>query len=107
MRKQFAIATTVCLSLVIPYNVIGIRAGGAWMWSAGAVSGAVITALMALRDSPPDYIARWELGAWGERATGRALRPLRHEGWHVLHDLQHEHGNIDHVVVGPGRRLPA
>jgi hypothetical protein len=102
MRRRFAVVSAVLLLIVIGYNVVGIELGRAWLWSSGAVTGALIVALMAMRESPPDYIGNWQLGAWGEEATAKALNPLEHEGWRILHDLQHEHGNIDHVVVGPG-----
>jgi Nuclease-related domain len=43
----------------------------------------------------------WLWGAIGEEATAEALESL--EGsWECEHDLPHEFGNWDHVVVGPG-----
>lgn len=51
----------------------------------------------------PDYITRWERGAWGEQSTARALKPLRKQGWVIRHDLatRSGKGNCDHIVVGP------
>ena len=66
------------------------------------MTGAFVVALMALRDMPPGYIGNFQLGEWGEKATARALKPLLREGWHAIHDLQNEYGNIDHVLIGPG-----
>lgn len=43
---------------------------------------------------------RWWLGAEGERDTGREIEKLGPE-WHCEHDLEHDHGNWDHVLVGP------
>jgi hypothetical protein len=43
---------------------------------------------------------RWWLGAEGERETAREIERLGPE-WHCEHDLEHEHGNWDHVLVGP------
>jgi hypothetical protein len=40
--------------------------------------------------------------AIGEQWTGRTLRKLESQGWRIFHDLAASHGNIDHVVVGPG-----
>jgi hypothetical protein len=43
---------------------------------------------------------RWWLGAEGERDTGREIEKLSGE-WYCEHDLEHSHGNYDHVLVGP------
>ncbi|HVU76701.1 MAG TPA: nuclease-related domain-containing protein [Gaiellaceae bacterium] len=43
---------------------------------------------------------RWWLGAEGERETARQIERLS-AGWHCEHDVVHEHGNWDHIVVGP------
>jgi hypothetical protein len=38
---------------------------------------------------------------WSEELVGETLDGLRERGWFALHDVQLEHGNIDHVLVGP------
>jgi hypothetical protein len=43
---------------------------------------------------------RWWLGAEGERATAREIERLG-PAWHCEHDVEHEYGNWDHVLVGP------
>jgi hypothetical protein len=43
---------------------------------------------------------RWWLGAEGERETAKQIERLGPE-WHCEHDLEHEYGNWDHVLVGP------
>jgi hypothetical protein len=45
---------------------------------------------------------RWAQGARGEEVVGEILEGLTEDGWHVIHDVQFSHGNIDHIVVGPG-----
>jgi Nuclease-related domain len=45
-------------------------------------------------------LRNWRVGAEGERATERALRPLERSGWRVFHDVQERYGNYDHIVVG-------
>lgn len=54
-----------------------------------------------LRESPPEYISRWQDGAEGERSTAKILEPLRSEGYLIRHDLQTLKGNWDHVIVAP------
>jgi hypothetical protein len=70
-------------------------------WLFGLVAGAAFAFWVIARVSPPPWIENWQNGAWGERSTARALKPLEREGWIVLHDLPARFGNIDHVVVGP------
>jgi len=41
-------------------------------------------------------------GAEGERLTSDVLRTLRIRGWKAVDDIEFEHLNVDHVVVGPG-----
>jgi hypothetical protein len=49
---------------------------------------------------PPDWMENWRVGAEGERRTGRVLDGLGPD-WRVIHDIQDDRGNVDHVVVGP------
>ncbi len=43
-----------------------------------------------------------KLGMAGERAVGQYLEGLRSEGYRVLHDVQGDGFNVDHVCIGPG-----
>lgn len=43
---------------------------------------------------------RWWRGAEGEKATAQEIERLGPE-WDCEHDIEHEHGNWDHVLVGP------
>jgi hypothetical protein len=70
-------------------------------WFAGATTGVLAGAWLALRESPPAYIENWHEGAEGERKTEKALAPLTRAGWRVVHDVQAHYGNYDHIAVGP------
>jgi hypothetical protein len=70
-------------------------------WFAGFWAGASAAVYLLMRDSPPQFVEKWQRGAEGERATARVLGPLRHEGWKLLHDLDTGLGNRDHVAIGP------
>jgi hypothetical protein len=89
-----------------PFIVAGIAVlfldGHQLSWLAGMVTGAFIGAWLAVRETPPDYVENWHIGAEGERKAEKALRPLERAGWRVFHDVQNGHGNYDHIVVGPG-----
>jgi hypothetical protein len=43
---------------------------------------------------------RWWQGVIGERDTAKEIEKLSAD-WHCEHDLQYDHGNYDHVLVGP------
>lgn len=101
MRWRLLAISIVLLIAAISANVVAEHFGGAWIWAAGCLTGGFLVGLMALGDMPPSYIGNFQLGEWGEKATAKALKPLLRNGWEVLHDLQHDYGNIDHVVVGP------
>lgn len=70
-------------------------------WCAGATTGVLLGAWIALRESPPAYIENWHEGAEGERKTEKALAPLIRSGWSIVHDVQARYGNYDHIAVGP------
>ncbi len=40
------------------------------------------------------------VGAQGEQFTAEEIEKLSSE-WHCEHDIEHDHGNWDHVLVGP------
>jgi hypothetical protein len=70
-------------------------------FTAGLLAGGVFTLYLWVRDDPPEHVRRHGVGAGGERATEKALKPLLREGWHVVHDIDTGRGNRDHVLVGP------
>jgi hypothetical protein len=76
--------------------------GHFWTWFGGMFGGAGVGLFLEFRDSPPAYVAFWQEGAEGERKTAKELFPLLDRGWHVVHDVEGNYGNFDHVVVGPG-----
>jgi hypothetical protein len=48
-----------------------------------------------------DYIRTWEIGAEGEKETGRALEPVERDGWLVHHGMKDGNGDLDHFAVSP------
>jgi hypothetical protein len=43
----------------------------------------------------------WIWGQLGEQQTEDVLGRLEHDGWRVVHDIPREHGNYDHIAIGP------
>ncbi len=56
--------------------------------------------LVVLRFAVP-LVERLEQGASGERVVGEMLDELADSGWHVMHDIEVGHGNVDHIALGP------
>jgi hypothetical protein len=100
-RKLFAVLALICTAIMGASFVLAQR----WTsqaWTLGLMGGAAMAFFVVARISPPAWIENWQVGAWGEQATAKVLRPLQREGWVVLHDLPMGKGNVDHLVVGPG-----
>ena len=72
-----------------------------WWFAAGLACGGSCTFGLWVWEQPPWDVAKWGIGAQGERWTEDALRGLEDEGWTVEHDLEREYGNDDHLVVSP------
>ena len=100
-RGRFLVLGAVFAPLVIGANLAAAR-WSSLRWSAGLVTGMVVAMFVIARMSPPPWIENWQDGAVAEQWTGRALGELEIQGWRSLHDLTASHGNMDHVVVGPG-----
>jgi hypothetical protein len=75
-----------------------------WRFAAGLIVGMLATAYVMFPEAVmPDYISRWQRGAWGEQETAKALKPLLKGGWLIRHDLATGYGeaNRDHIAAGP------
>jgi Nuclease-related domain len=95
----FPLVAVVPVAVELPIALL-THAHNSGFW-VGVGLGAGAAAAMLLFDSPPAHIERWRIGADGERATARQLRPLLRCGWTLLNDIETKHGNLDHVLVGP------
>jgi hypothetical protein len=95
----FAVVLLAPIAVELPIALLThAQYRGFW---AGVALGAGVGAAMVIFDSPPGYIERWRTGSDGEKATARQLRPLLKRGWALFNDIETEHGNIDHILVGP------
>ena len=99
-RRLFIVIGAICAAIIVASLVVAER-WPEYGWLAGFFGGGAAAFFMAAWLSPPGWIENWQSGAFGEEATAKALLPLEREGWVVLHDLPAEHGNVDHVVIGP------
>jgi Nuclease-related domain len=46
-------------------------------------------------------VERHDRGATGEEQVGRLLDSLAAQGWRTVHDVSLQHGNVDHIAIGP------
>jgi len=76
---------------------VGGFAGKALAAMAGAIFG---VAFMILSLGGHISAFHWWIGAEGERDTAKEIEKLGPE-WHCEHDIEHERGNWDHILVGP------
>ena len=95
----FPLVFILPIAIELPIALI-TQAPNAGFW-VGVGLGAGAAAALVLFDSPPAHIERWRIGSDGEKATARQLRPLLRQGWTLFNDVGTEHGNIDHVLIGP------
>jgi hypothetical protein len=92
--------------LIVPVVIVGLAV---WSFYVGRVPGRILaaasgfsTGVLFVVYSLGGHISafRWWLGAEGERETASEIERLSGD-WHCEHDLEHEWGNYDHVLIGP------
>jgi hypothetical protein len=95
--KVWVCCVVTILGFAVWGGLVGATAGRFLLFVSGLVFGAGMV-VIALGGHISAF--RWWLGAEGERETADQIERLSAE-WHCEHDLVHEHGNWDHVLVGP------
>lgn len=102
MRRLALLVVAFTVVMVLPSQLMAISFGHEWDWAAGLCAGALVTFIISVRESPPEYIERLRTGAEGEKRTAKVVRRLG-ESWRDFHDLDggSAGGNWDHVIVGP------
>lgn len=90
----------VCAAIMMG-SMVAAAAWSSQAWTFGLLGGCALAFFLCAWWNPPALVENWQLGAWGEEATEKVLRPLERAGWVVMHDLAAGRGNVDHVVVGP------
>ena len=99
-RRVWVVAAGVSVGVLAMIYAYFAWLPGDQQWICGFVGGAFVMAIIALRQSPPGVVERWQEGAWGEEATAKELSRLDLQEWVVLNDLPNGRYNFDHVVVG-------
>ena len=74
MRRPVLVA---CLPAIIGATALAMWLDtDTWWYFAGCVTGGLLMVATYTLGDPPGHIAKWGLGAEGERRTAKALRPL-------------------------------
>jgi hypothetical protein len=95
--RPVLIAVLALLAMLIAWQGIGLRGISLVLFELGAIG------TMASADRLySDQAGRWLRGAEGERVVGEVCAELKGNGWHAIHDVSLGHGNVDHILVGPG-----
>lgn len=63
---------------------------------------ALLVAMFAVTRYVLPLVDRHDRGAAGEEQVGALLQQLTRDGWSVIHDASFDHGNVDHIAIGPG-----
>lgn len=100
-RRVWLIVALAGAAFVAVFAAVLALFPGDHEWMVGFAAGGLVGVLISLRASPPQRIASWEEGAWGEEKTAKELVALERSGWLVLHDLVNGSANFDHVILGP------
>ena len=101
-RRALPTLAVALVPLCVVYVTISAFFGGSvWWFGAGLVCGLTVGVGLYAWEAAPWDVLKWGLGAQGERQTEDVLRELEGQGWTVEHDLERDHGNDDHLVVGP------
>jgi hypothetical protein len=79
---------------------IGILEGAAELTMAALLGAACTMAIVWWMLAGDVHTLPWVWGAIGEQQTEEALAQLD-DAWTVVHDVQRERANFDHIVVGP------
>lgn len=69
-------------------------------WFVGSELALLIVMFVVSRHVLP-LVDRHDRGASGEERVGALLGRLEEQGWQVIHDVRFDHGNVDHIALGP------
>ena len=91
------------LTAMLAGAVVAIAVADSWVRVTAAAVLGFLAAIALVMWAAGGHVSNltWSWGAEGERRTGALLEKLGAE-WRVEHDIEHDRGNWDHVVVGPG-----
>jgi Nuclease-related domain len=78
-------------------RAFGLRSG----WFVGSEL-ALLTVMFLVSRYVLPLVDRHDRGASGEERVGALLDGLAAQGWHAIHDVRFDHGNVDHIALGPG-----
>jgi len=95
--RRMLIAGLGLLGAGLVLALLGFR----WFPFSLAAIGLLVVAWQGTKPRGRRDLEPWVKGARGELMVAELLAELESAGFTTLHDLETDHGNVDHVVVGP------
>jgi len=95
--RPVLVGVLALLAILLAWSVVGLRGTSLVLFELGAIGAMLIAGRLY-----SDQADRWLRGAEGEKAVGKVCTELEADGWHAIHDVSLGHGNVDHILVGPG-----
>jgi hypothetical protein len=90
----FVLMAFLAAVFMVRLGTIGMVVGG---WMIGSITAMMVIGWTIGFDV---HAFPWLWGSWGEEQTAEELRKLGPD-WYVAHNIANDHGNWDHIVVGP------
>lgn len=102
-KLKRALLTAYISSMVLAAFIGVTLAHGTWPVAAGLLIFEVVLFVLGRRfvGKAENEIANWKRGLDGEIIVGRKLAEDLPDNFCVIHDLNTQFGNLDHVVIGP------
>ncbi len=102
-RRRWLVLVALAMTIVVPALVCVVFVPGDF--ARGLVLGAALAGaagMVVMFVQQATGTAPTIMGGLAEQWTASELRPLRRHGWRLVNHLLLKHGDIDHVLVGPG-----
>ena len=95
--RPVLVGVLALLAILVAWSFVGLRGTSLILFELGAIGAMLIAGRLY-----SDQADRWLRGAEGEKAVGKVCTELEADGWRAIHDVSLGHGNVDHILVGPG-----
>lgn len=110
VRRQWRVVLAVCAATLAAGVAVWFATtlpsvpGGIVPYVHGALVISAVWMIYVLMVQSGGIVSQ-QVGVMAEEWTAQALKSLQREGWHIVHDVAMEFGNLDHALIGPGGTL--
>lgn len=100
--QRLRMRTLVTLGVLAVATTLLGRTFGLHDWRFLVSEIALLAAIFVVSRFVLPLVERHDRGATGEEEVGKLLSQLTASGWRIIHDISFGHGNVDHILIGPG-----